>query len=236
LIEHWDGTLWSIVTSPNISTAQKNVLSGVTCVSASECWAVGYSYNANTGLAQTLIEEFTIPVQLNAVVSRKVHGSAGTFDVNLPLTGTAGIECRSGGANGNYTIVFTFANTLTTVGGAGVTSGTGSVASSSLDSSDTHNYIVNLTGVTNAQVITVSLSNVTDSAGDFSSAVSVQMGLLLGDIDASGRVDSTDVFQVRQQTLQNANSSNFRTDLDASGRIDSTDVFIVRQQTLTALP
>jgi hypothetical protein len=59
------------------------------------------------------------------------------------------------------------------------------------------------------------------------------MGVLLGDVDASGRVDSTDVFQVRQQTLQNTNSSNFRMDVDGSGRIDSTDVFIVRQQTLT---
>jgi hypothetical protein len=62
------------------------------------------------------------------------------------------------------------------------------------------------------------------------------MGVLLGDVNASGRVDSTDVFQVRQQTLQNANSSNFRMDVDVSGRIDSTDVFIVRQQTLTGLP
>jgi hypothetical protein len=62
------------------------------------------------------------------------------------------------------------------------------------------------------------------------------MGVLLGDVNGSSRVDSTDVFQVRQQTLQNANSSNFRMDVDVSGRIDSTDVFIVRQQTLTALP
>jgi hypothetical protein len=133
-------------------------------------------------------------------------------------------------------MVFTFAKILTSVSGASVTSGTGSVASSYIDSNDAHNYIVNLTGVTNAQVITVNLSNVTDSAGDFSNTVSERMGVLLGDVDASGRVDSTDVFQVRQQSLQNANASNFRMDIDESGRIDSTDVFIVRQQTLTSLP
>src|SRR5205085_298509 len=40
LIEHWDGILWSIVTSPNPGT--QNILNGVTCASASECWAVGY--------------------------------------------------------------------------------------------------------------------------------------------------------------------------------------------------
>jgi hypothetical protein len=176
------------------------------------------------------------PVQLKAVVSRKFHGSAGTFDVDLPLAGSRGIECRSGGINSSHTLVFTFANTLTSVSGASVTSGTGSVASSNIDSSDAHNYIVNLTGVVNAQVITVSLTNVTDSAGNFSSAVSVQMGVLLGDVNASGRIDAADVSLVRQQTLQPITSSNFREDVNASGRIDAADVSIVRQQTLTSLP
>jgi len=176
------------------------------------------------------------PVQLNAVVSRKVHDSAGTFDVDLPLTGPHGIECRSGGNNGNHTLVFTFANTLTGVGGASVTSGTGTVGSRNIDSNDAHSYIVNLTGVTNAQYVSVTLANVIDSQGNGSNAISATMGVLLGDVNASGRVDSTDVFQVRQQTLQNANSSNFRMDVDLSGRIDSTDVFITRQQTLTGLP
>src|SRR6267378_4518560 len=234
LIERWDGTSWAIVNSPNTSATLSNFLFGVTCASASDCWAVGYYYNGSVSL--TLTEHYTIPVvQLVSVVSRKVHGSAGTFDINLPPTGTRGVECRSGGTNGDYTLVFSFANTLTSVASANV-SGMGSVSSSTIDNNDPHNYIVNLTGVTNAQVITVSLTNVTDSVGNFSSAVPASMGVLVGDVDASGRVDSTDVFQVRQQTLQITNSSNFRMDIDESGRIDSTDVFIVRQQTLTALP
>jgi hypothetical protein len=156
--------------------------------------------------------------------------------MNLPLIGPRGIECRSGGVNGDYTLIFTFANTLTSVGTASVMSGTGSVSSNNIDSNDAHNYIVNLTGVTNAQVITVSLGNVTDSAGNFSSAVSAQMGVLLGDVNASGRVDAADVSLVRQQTLQPITSSNFREDVNATGRIDAADVSIVRQQTLTYLP
>jgi hypothetical protein len=52
----------------------------------------------------------------------------------------------------------------------------------------------------------------------------------------SGRVDSADVFQVRQQSLQAVNASNFRMDVDETGRIDSTDLFITRQQDLTGLP
>jgi hypothetical protein len=236
LIERWDGTSWAIVTSPNISATQYNLLYGMTCASGLDCWAIGIYY-VDPGVTKTLIEHYGLPfVRLNAVVSRKTHGTAGVFDIDLPLTGASGIECRSGGANGDYKMIFTFANTLTSVGSARVSSGTGSVASSNLDSNDAHNYIVNLTGVANAQVITISLTNVHDSAGDFSSAVSVQMGVLLGDVNASGRVDAADVSSVRQQTLQPVTSSNFREDVNVSGRIDAADVSIVRQQTLTSLP
>jgi hypothetical protein len=39
LIERWNGASWVIVTSPNPGT--QNYLSGVSCTSASDCWAVG---------------------------------------------------------------------------------------------------------------------------------------------------------------------------------------------------
>ena len=245
LIERWDGTSWTIVTSPNRS-ATDNRLKAVTCVSASDCWAVGISaVGIGTSddpavlgqQSQTLTEHYGLPfVQLNAAASRKAHGSAGTFDINLPLTGTPSIECRSGGVNDQYMMVFTFANPLASVDGASVTSGTGSVATSYIDSTEPHNYIVNLSGVTNAQVLKVDLTNVSDSAGDFSSAVSASMGVLIGDVNGSRDVDSADVFLVRQQTLQTVTNSNFRDDINASGDIDSADVFLVRKQTLTSLP
>jgi hypothetical protein len=171
---------------------------------------------------------YTFDPILIGAVSRKNHGSAGPFDIDL-LPPAPGIECRSGGSNGDFQIVVTFAvpvsfNSATVLG-------TGSVTAAL---SSGNQVFVNLTGVTNAQRITLTLIGVND--GSHIANVSIPMGVLLGDVDASGRVDSTDVFQVRQQTLQNANSSNFRMDVDASGRIDSTDVFITRQQTLTSLP
>ena len=58
LIERWNGTSWSIVSSPNTSTADYNSLSGVTCVSASECWAVGYYFTGDNFVDQTLIERW----------------------------------------------------------------------------------------------------------------------------------------------------------------------------------
>jgi hypothetical protein len=175
-----------------------------------------------------------VPVLPVSVVSRKTHGTVGPFDVNLTIGD--GIECRSGGTNGDYTLVFRFANPLSNVTGVSITNGTGSVVNAGIDTSDAHNYIVNLTGVGNAQRIEVSLSNVTDSAGNVSASVSAPMGVLLGDVNSSGRVDAADVSAVRQQSLRSIDSSNFREDVNASGRIDAADVSIVRQQTLTALP
>jgi hypothetical protein len=175
-------------------------------------------------------------VPLPNVVSRKTHGSAGTFGVELPLNGSPGIECRSGGSNADYTLVFTFPNSLTSVGGASITKGTATVVSSNIDPSDPHQYVVNLSGVTNAQYVTVTLNNIADSAGNTSASLPVTMGILIGDVNASKRVDAADVSAVRQQTLQPVTSSNFREDVNTTGRIDAADVSITRQQTLTSLP
>src|SRR5207244_3562267 len=53
---------------------------------------------------------------VTSVVSRKAHGGAGTFDVDLPLTGTPGVECRSGGATNDFTMVVTFVGNVTVTG------------------------------------------------------------------------------------------------------------------------
>jgi hypothetical protein len=176
-------------------------------------------------------------VPLSSVVSRMTHGAAGTFDIDLPLTGPRGIEPRSSNSlgAGNYTLVFTFANNLTSVGGATLTTGTGGV-SSSMIGPNPNQFTVNLTGVTNRQYVAVTLTAVQDALGDSGNVVGPQMGVLIGDVNGSTVVDSGDVFLVRQQTARTASSSNFRDDVNATGLIDSGDVFIVRQHTATSLP
>ncbi len=172
----------------------------------------------------------SIVMQLVSAVSRKTHGGAGPFDIDLPQTGDPGIECRSGGVTNDYTIVFTFANNVS-VGGASVTTGSGRVNDFTVSGQQ---VTVNLTGVANVQTIVVTLSSVND--GINTSDVEAAMGVLLGDVDGSRRVDAADVSLVRQQALQPVTGSNFREDINASGRIDSGDVSIARQQALTSLP
>lgn len=55
MIQHWDGTEWSIVSSPNAgSSSSSNFLNSVVAVSANDVWAGGYYY-ASGGVATTLL-------------------------------------------------------------------------------------------------------------------------------------------------------------------------------------
>ena len=56
LIEQWNGSAWSIVPSPNANATEDNELYGVTCLSASDCWAVGEYSNGTAD--QTLVEHW----------------------------------------------------------------------------------------------------------------------------------------------------------------------------------
>ena len=55
LIETWNGITWSVTTSPDVSQADREGLSSISCASSSRCVAVG-SYDNSAGTAQTLIE------------------------------------------------------------------------------------------------------------------------------------------------------------------------------------
>lgn len=175
------------------------------------------------------------PVQVVGAASTKIHGSAGSFNIPLPLSGTTGIECRSGGANSAHTIVFTFTNTLSSVSSASVSSGIGTVSSSAIGA-DAHQYLVNLSSVGNAQTITVSLTNVIDSFGNNSPTIAVPMGVLLGDTNGDRFVNSGDALQTRNRGGNVTDGTNFRSDVNTDGFINSGDTTIVRNNGGSFLP
>jgi hypothetical protein len=189
----------------------------------------------STNPAQVVISVASNSIQPVAVVSRMTHGSiTPPFEVDLPMSGKRGVECRSGGTNGNYTMVFKFANSVTSVGGATVT-GSGSVSSRAIGLNN-HEYIVNLTGVANEQYISVTLTDVHDSAGNSGNVVGPQMGVLVGDTTANGLVNASDVSQTQFQSGQPVTSDTFREDVTVSGQINSADVSIVQSKSGTGLP
>ncbi len=165
------------------------------------------------------------PLQLASAVSRKTHGSAGTFDISLPLSETpaVGVECRESG--GNHTIVVTLSNTLVS-GNAAVTEGTGSVAGA--PSFNGNNMTINLTGVADQQKLTVTLSNVTDSSSQVLPNTPISVNVLAGDTNGSKTVTSSDLGQTKGQAGIPVTTANFRSDANASGAINGTDVSMVK--------
>ena len=129
--------------------------------------------------------EISSGIAPTTVVSRKVHG-VGTFDIPLS-SDTLGDECRSGGASGDYSLIFTFAAPVTFTS-ASVCNGIGMVSNASASGNQ---VTVNLTGVTPAEVLNVCLSNVND--GTTSGAVSVPFRVLVGDTTGNGSVNASDV-------------------------------------------
>jgi hypothetical protein len=171
------------------------------------------------------------PLALVNAVSRKTHGSVGTFDINLPLSGEPGVECRSGG--GNYTQVFTFTNNVVS-GSAAVTAGTGSISGSPTFSGNT--MTVNLTGVTDVQKITVTLIGVTDAFSQVLPSTPASMNVLIGDVNGNKTVNASDVGLVKSQVGQAVAGSNFREDVNADGSLTATDVALTKSRVGDGVP
>ena len=57
LVEHWDGTKWKVVASPNVNASPSEELLGVAAISSNNIWAVGDYYTASH-IQQSLIEHW----------------------------------------------------------------------------------------------------------------------------------------------------------------------------------
>jgi Astacin (Peptidase family M12A)/Dockerin type I domain len=179
----------------------------------------------------------TVPTP-TSVVSRKIHGGAGTFDVNLPLSGTPGVECRTGGATRDYQIVVTFPSTVTVNGNpqAEVTLGTATIGSGGVGNGGNvtvsgNTVTIPLTNVANVQTLNVRLNGV-NSAGN----ITIPMSLLIGDTSGNGTVNAADVSQTKARLGQVLSSANFRSDVNANGTLNAADTAIIKANLGNGLP
>ena len=170
----------------------------------------------------------TPPVMLSAVSRLKQPTAA--YDVNLPLSGGSGIECRS--ISGGMQIVVTFDQAV--VGGtAALTSGTGSIQGTPVFSGTT--MTVALTGVTDAQSLVLSLSNIVNAGSESLASAAVPFRTLFGDVNGDGNLTATDVNLCRNAIANGGavNLGNFRCDLNLDGSFSSSDVNLLRAAVAT---
>jgi hypothetical protein len=87
LVEHWNGSAWSIVKSPNLPVPS-NQLAGVACTGASSCFAVGASGNSFGLDVRTLAERWT-GSQWVIVKSPDPVGATYSFLSSISCTGSS---------------------------------------------------------------------------------------------------------------------------------------------------
>ena len=170
------------------------------------------------------------PLLLTSAVSRMTHGGAGDFDVDLPLTGEPGVECRNGG--GNLTVVVTFTNTMVS-GNASVTGGTGNVAGMTFSG---NTVTANITGVADVQRLTLTLSNMTDSFAQVLPDTTLDVNILIGDTNANKSVSASDVGQTKAQAGVDVTAANFREDVIPNGSITASDIGQVKANAGNTVP
>jgi len=184
--------------------------------------AATYTVSGNVACAAAGL----VPV---GAVSRKTHGTKGDFDIDLPLTGSPGIECRTGPSSGEHKVLLTFAVPVNLPPSATATCG-GQPATKMANGSV---VTIDCTGITNAQTISVDLNGVSD--GTNTGNISVPMGVLLGDVDATGDVTTSDTNLCKAQALKPVIQGNFRNDINASGAITTSDVNLIKSKALSHL-
>ena len=191
-------------------------------------WYTNEYYTSTASVAwKTRIGNFAIAqaTQLVSAVSRLTHAGAGTFDIDMPITGTTGVEDRQ---SSTYSIVLTF-NTPVTSATTSVTSGTGTAGSPIFNG---NTVTVPLTGITGSEVITLTLSNINGGA----SLASINIGFLVGDSTGDRVVNGNDVSQVKSRSGQTAAAGNFRSDLNLDGTVNANDTSLVKSKSGNSIP
>ena len=87
LVEHWNGTAWSIVASPNSGT-NSNVLNSVAVVGSSDVWAVGY---ATVGTRDTTLTEHWNGSAWSIVASPNRGASSGNYLNSTTVVSTSDV-------------------------------------------------------------------------------------------------------------------------------------------------
>jgi hypothetical protein len=210
--------------------------------SGSYCYRVQTTFGVGSAALRSAFSNavsVTVAPGVARIISRKIHGTvqdSPVFDIDLPLTGAKGIECRTGGgANADtHQVVFQFGQPVTFTSALATPQAGMTGQATGTSGNGTKEVTVNLGSVSNAQTLTVSLKGIAGAGTP--ATLTVPMGILLGDTTANGSVNSSDVSQTKIQSGAILSISNFRTDVTVNGGINASDVSSVKAKSGTALP
>lgn len=174
-------------------------------------------------------------LSLAGVVSRKIHGGAGPFDLPIDpgplISGNVSIEPRALG-NGHL-IIFRFSEPVTAPGTVAVVDTAGSSLGNATPVAVDNDVQVSLTNIPDRRRVTITLTGVAAASGTLNAQVS--LGFLIGDFNDSASVTTQDSSAVKSRAGQVADANTFRYDVSASGRVSAADIAAVKSRVGTTL-
>jgi kumamolisin len=224
---------------PLIGTSNfRDITSGNNKFDSSTGYTAGTGYDEVTGigvpdvanLVKTLTAGGTPTPIPNLLSAASVQSHAGTnYSINLPLSGDEGVECRT--ISGSLNIVCTFDQPMTSAT-AQLTEGTGSIAGTPTYSGDT--VTIALSGVTDAQNLTLTLSGLNGTSG----TAAIGFGVLEGDVNGDGAVSFQDMTAVQSAYGEASGNSDFepQADINRDGGVSFQDMTTVRNDYGHQLP
>lgn len=174
-------------------------------------------------------ESAGLPTVVGAV-SRKLHGAAGEFDLDLPLDGGqfAFGEGRLGGVS---ELVVAFSEPVFAADGVAdeseVSVSVGVVQNVGLAGDQ---MTVQLSGVAETTCLTVALAGLVDADGNPLLGSRFSFCVLAGDVNGDGTVDLLDLEQIRDQLNQPVTADSARADVNSDGQVNIFDLVAVRNR------
>lgn len=160
-----------------------------------------------------------------AAVSRKAHGTAGTFDIDV--ASSSAIESRRDGAT---EIVVSFSKPIQRLTGTLQDVAVSQGAVTALTASG-NTLAIGLTGTAGSQAVVLSFPGIADAQN--AAAVLTQtlcIRVLPGDASGDGSVNTSDYVAIRGRMGQEINASNCRYDVNADGSINTSDFISIRSR------
>lgn len=189
---------------------------------------------AGTGTAMLAITIAGEIIAFNGVVSRKIHGAAGTFDVVInqftPIDGAIDVEPRAIGTG--HLLVFQFDNGIFGTTNFTVQDATGQDVGTIVNPAIVgHTIELTLTDIPDNKRVTVTLNGI-----NLTTTASASIGFLVGDVNNNRAVNAGDVSGVKARSGQAVDADNFRHDINATGTINASDIAAAKARVNLQLP
>lgn len=177
-------------------------------------------------LAIVLTSPHVEALALVGVKSIKPHGSAGPFEIAVDITQLIGgaVTVESRAISAGHQLVFQFDSPIAAAGTVTAANVNGAMVGTATSAASGNDVVVTLGGIPENQRLAITLRDINGSL----TLPPVSIGFLVGDVNGTASVNSSDISGVKARSGQNTDASNFRFDVNGSGAINSSDISAIK--------